>query len=93
MYSSSGCRHYIEVKYVIDATFSSTNCTSYAVDAEFCLEFVNILCNHMLTLNELGWKGIGSRIPKMYHLFYFFIFFLMSESYGRLVVGGWAVLL
>ena len=58
MYSSSGCRHYIEVKYVIDATFSSTNCTFYAVDAEFCLEFVNILCNHMLTLNELGWKGM-----------------------------------
>ena len=45
MYSSSGCRHYIEVKYVIDATFSSTNCTSYAVDAEFCLEFVNIYVN------------------------------------------------
>ena len=50
MYSSSGCRHYIEVKYVIDATFSSTNCTSYAVDAEFCLEFVNIYVNPKFVL-------------------------------------------
>ena len=50
MYSSSGCRHYIEVKYVIDATFSSTNCTSYAVDAELCLEFVNIYVNPKFVL-------------------------------------------
>ena len=50
MYSSSGCRHYIEVIYVIDAAFSSTNCTSYAVDAEFCLEFVNIYVNPKFVL-------------------------------------------
>ena len=62
MYSSSGCRHYIEVKYVIDATFSSTNCTSYAVDAEFCLEFVNIYVNPKFVLlmsESYQWVVVG----------------------------------